>query len=62
MTQELIPVRVYCVNCTRTVDADAEVSKSMVYRKAELATEPGQKCPRCLASLDSAVVVGRRDI
>jgi len=61
MTQELIPAKVYCAICARTVDADAEVEKDFVYRKAKLVAVGGQNCPRCSASLDSAVVVGRRD-
>jgi hypothetical protein len=61
MTQELIPALVRCVTCTREVPADAEVEADYQYRKAKLVTVPGQKCPRCAASLDSAVVVERRD-
>lgn len=60
MTQELIPALVRCVNCTRTVPADAEVATNRVYRKAELVPVAGQKCQRCAGSLDSAVVVERR--
>jgi len=63
MTQELIaekiPAKVYCTLCTRTVDAEAEVSPNLVYRKAKLTPAPGQKCPRCSSSLDAAFVVGK---
>lgn len=61
MTQELIPAKVYCSLCTRTVDAQVEPEPNMVYRVARLRPVPGQKCPRCSSSLDAAVVVdGRR--
>ena len=42
---------VHCPICTHTVPAEIET----VVRRVRVA--PGQKCPRCRASLDAAAVV-----
>jgi uncharacterized protein (UPF0212 family) len=39
---------VYCPICTHTVDAEVVTVRKGVWVK------PGQKCPRCNASLDAA--------
>jgi hypothetical protein len=49
--------KVYCTSCTRTVDAEVTVYTGAVSRKVSPRTAYGQKCPRCAASLDAAVVV-----
>lgn len=41
---------VYCPICTHSVDA-----RVIVDRRVKV--EPGQKCPRCSASLDAGVVI-----
>jgi len=43
--------RVHCPMCTHTVEADLEL------RGKRLRVATGQKCPRCRASLDVAVIV-----
>ena len=43
---------VYCFVCTHTVEADVVA----VGRK--IAVRSGQKCPRCLSSLNAAYVLG----
>lgn len=48
--------KVYCTLCTRTVDAAITVHQDTRSRKARLRVSPGQKCPRCSASLDAAFV------
>jgi len=57
MTMTAVPRRttrgsVYCLICTRTVEADVLVEGRKAYVKA------GQKCPRCASSLDPAYVLG----
>jgi len=47
---------VYCTLCTRTVGAEITVQQDARSRKARLRVAPGQKCPRCSASLDAAFV------
>ena len=49
---------VYCPLCTRTVQAMAMAETNNVYRKSVLRVIPGQKCPRCSASLDAGYVLG----
>ena len=48
--------KVYCTLCTRTVEAVASLRQGAV-GKVHLAVEPGQKCPRCSASLDAAYIL-----
>jgi uncharacterized protein (UPF0212 family) len=43
--------KVYCPMCTHTVDAEIE---HHVHRSF---ARPGQKCPRCLASLDAGYIL-----
>jgi len=43
---------VYCLICTRTVEAEVIVEGRKAFVKA------GQKCPRCSSSLDPAYVLG----
>jgi len=43
--------QVHCPMCTHTVPAEVE----FVARRVRVA--PGQKCPRCQASLDASAVV-----
>lgn len=45
---------VYCPFCTRTVNATLLVAGKRAKSK------PGQKCPRCSASLDAGFVIGAR--
>ncbi len=45
---------VYCPFCTRTVNATLLVAGKRAKSK------PGQKCPRCSASLDAGYVIGAR--
>ncbi len=42
---------VYCLICTRTVEAEVILSGRKAYVKS------GQKCPRCASSLDPAYVL-----
>lgn len=46
----LATAKVYCPLCTHTVEAVATRSLKRPY------TRPGQRCPRCTASLDAAYV------
>ena len=46
-----VPASVYCPMCTHTVAATAVTLKNRAMVK------PGQRCPRCLASLDAGVVI-----
>jgi uncharacterized protein (UPF0212 family) len=46
--------KVYCTLCTRTVEAEVVSAES---RRSPLRVAPGQKCPRCSASLDAAFVI-----
>ena len=43
--------QVHCPICTRTVSADVEQIRKVVR------VVPGQKCPRCSATLDVAAVM-----
>ena len=43
--------KVYCPMCTHTVDAEIE------HRVRRSSVRPGQKCPRCLASLDAGYIL-----
>ena len=43
--------KVYCPMCTHTVDADIE------HRLRHSFVKPGQKCPRCSASLDAGYIL-----
>jgi uncharacterized protein (UPF0212 family) len=43
---------VHCPMCTHTVDA------SVVQTGRQIFVKPGEKCPRCLARLDAAYVLG----
>ena len=47
--------KVYCTLCTRTVEARVGLTTSLAGRR-HLVVSPGQKCPRCEASLDAAFV------
>ena len=49
--------RVYCALCSRTVEAAIIAQPNPGSRKARLRVSPGQKCPRCCASLDAAFVI-----
>ena len=49
--------KAYCALCTRTVDAELVTKTSAESRKFGLRVAPGQKCPRCSASLDAAFVI-----
>lgn len=49
--------RVYCYSCARTVGAKVTVQPDFVYRKSTWIVLSGQKCPRCAASLDAALVL-----
>jgi uncharacterized protein (UPF0212 family) len=42
---------VYCPMCTHTVEA------MIVFNPRSLRVAPGQKCPRCAASLDAGYVM-----
>ncbi len=42
----------YCAMCTHTVDADIIIGRTVRVR-------PGQHCPRCQATLDTAVALPR---
>jgi hypothetical protein len=42
--------KVYCPMCTHTVDAEIE------RRELRTIVRPGQKCPRCTASLDAGYI------
>lgn len=46
-----VPAGVYCPICTHTVEATAVTLKDRAMVK------PGQRCPRCLGSLDAGVVI-----
>ena len=57
MTMTAAPTRtlkgsVHCLICTRTVQAEVLVQGRKAFVKA------GQKCPRCVSSLDPAYVLG----
>lgn len=43
--------KVYCPICTHTVEAD------VVLRERRAIVRPGQKCPRCLGSLDAGYIL-----
>jgi hypothetical protein len=43
--------QVHCPMCTHTVPADLDLKG----KRAKVS--PGQKCPRCMSSLDVAVIV-----
>jgi len=47
-----VPGFVYCYLCTHTVPATVLLST-----RARPTVQPGQKCERCAASIDSAAVV-----
>jgi hypothetical protein len=47
--------QVHCPICTHNVEADIE----QIGRKIRVA--PGQKCPRCLSTLDVAAVIEIRE-
>jgi hypothetical protein len=49
--------RVYCPLCTRTVEAELSTPVPAESRKLRTRVAPGQKCPRCSASLDAAFVI-----
>jgi len=49
--------QVYCYSCTHTVGATVTVVPDFVYRKSTWIVIAGQKCPRCAASLDAALVL-----
>ena len=42
---------VYCPMCTRTVDVTVQ------YAAKSAKVKPGQKCPRCAASIDAGYVI-----
>ena len=50
--------KAYCTLCTRTVEAEITLLRAPRSRKALLRVAPGQRCPRCSASLDAAFVDG----
>ena len=43
--------KVYCPMCTHTVEAEIE------HRSGHSRSRPGQKCPRCSASLDAGYIL-----
>jgi uncharacterized protein (UPF0212 family) len=47
--------KVYCTLCTRTVEANARLTANKL-GKRYFEVLPGQRCPRCSASLDAAFV------
>jgi uncharacterized protein (UPF0212 family) len=49
--------KAYCALCTRTVEAELVTNVNAESRKPRVRVAPGQKCPRCSASLDAAFVV-----
>jgi len=46
--------KVYCPMCTHTVDAEVE------HHARHSLARPGQKCPRCSASLDAGYILRAR--
>ncbi|MBI4873721.1 MAG: hypothetical protein HY822_03700 [Acidobacteria bacterium] len=48
------PGGVHCPICTHTVEARVILAGRHVF------VQPGQKCPRCAASLDAGYVLGSR--
>lgn len=42
---------VYCPMCTRTVEV------TVLYASKSAKVKPGQKCPRCAASIDAGYVI-----
>ena len=51
LTKQEFKGSVHCPICTHNVEADVVMVRKATYAK------PGQKCPRCSASLDAAYVM-----